>query len=305
MTLRAQVLPSATMQLDTNVVLIGDRVGLKIVINKIERKDDLLLPTFDSLKKIADLEIVGQTAWQEKKTPHNFTTLEKQVVLQAFDSGLFVLPPLHFSYKNADGTLTQSSAPSLSLRVRPVALNPARDTTIADIKNIDEEKANWEDWQWYVYAALGFIALLFLLRRFLFGRKKQKTVVEHKPLVVAKKEAPDVVARRKLQQLRLPQDDESVKIYYNKLSYIVREYIEGRFGVDALESTTHETLLALSSAPSYCDLFGEGHKKELSEILTTSDMVKFAKTTPSQPTHLHLLNLAKTFVENTKEVKVN
>jgi hypothetical protein len=104
-------------------------------------------------------------------------------------------------------------------------------------------------------------------------------------------------AREKaLQQLRELQNKKLleknlVKEYYAELSLIIREYLEVKYGIPALESTTLETLTLLS---------GNGFPKVklpmLKDILQKTDLVKYAKSEPPNAQHEAVIELAKEFV---------
>ena len=91
-----------------------------------------------------------------------------------------------------------------------------------------------------------------------------------------------------------------VKKYYSELTNIVREYLEGRYDILALESTTDEILKDLQ------DLKEEEFEVELwsklKDMLQTGDLVKFAKAKPNIEKHSQYLKDAKEMVRTTKKV---
>jgi len=86
------------------------------------------------------------------------------------------------------------------------------------------------------------------------------------------------------------------KLFYSRLSDIVREYIERQMGVRALELSTGETMENLS-ASAYPIV--EDDEKLLLDILERCDLVKFAKFVPPEDWHYNLIDRAKDFVEHT------
>ena len=87
-----------------------------------------------------------------------------------------------------------------------------------------------------------------------------------------------------------------LKEYQSELTYIVREYLEKRYDIHALESTTAEIIRELKNED-----ISEDHKTQLSDMFRMADMVKFAKATPSLDIQSKLLNEAESFVSNTKK----
>ena len=80
------------------------------------------------------------------------------------------------------------------------------------------------------------------------------------------------------------------------MTNIIREYIENRYDVQALEFTTDEIIAGLEEA----DL--NPHEiNDLKEILTSADYVKFAKAKPLAELHIDFFNRSKDFVLKTKK----
>jgi hypothetical protein len=82
-----------------------------------------------------------------------------------------------------------------------------------------------------------------------------------------------------------------VEQFYAELSLIMREYLENRFRIPALESTTREILPLLQNTG-----FPENLKNVLREILHESDMTKFAKHPPPEQFHEKALNMARQLI---------
>jgi hypothetical protein len=87
-----------------------------------------------------------------------------------------------------------------------------------------------------------------------------------------------IIALRELEKLKeekLWQNGE-IKLYYTRLSEIIRQYLENRYGIQSLELTTPETLSLLKKTGFRDD---ELYTK-LKMVLTSADLVKFAKYKP-------------------------
>jgi hypothetical protein len=94
-----------------------------------------------------------------------------------------------------------------------------------------------------------------------------------------------------LENKKLWQNDQ-VKEYYLGLSEILREYLEGRFGIQAMESTTDEINDTL--------ILQDKLKLKLREVLAQADLAKFAKFKPLGDENIRLMKQAKDFVRHTK-----
>ncbi|MBK7667821.1 MAG: hypothetical protein IPJ32_11075 [Sphingobacteriaceae bacterium] len=89
--------------------------------------------------------------------------------------------------------------------------------------------------------------------------------------------------------------DGKTKEYYSAISDSVRLYIEGRFGIQALELTTDEIVRAFKS-----QVVDAASKEKLQQMLVLSDYVKFAKQIPIEQEHAIALQNAFDFVNGTK-----
>ena len=87
-----------------------------------------------------------------------------------------------------------------------------------------------------------------------------------------------------------------VKLFFFKLSDVLRDYIENRFGLQAPRRTTEEFL----SATCQDAVFPTGHRSFLSEFLRDCDLVKFAEHTPSQEEITRAIDSCRAFIDATK-----
>ena len=109
-----------------------------------------------------------------------------------------------------------------------------------------------------------------------------------------------VIALRELDRLReekLWQRSE-FKTYYTRLTEIIRQYIERRYGIPAMEMTSYEILDAwkLEEQPE------EDLAAQLNRLLNLADLVKFAKEKPLASDNEENLERAYEFVKRTVHV---
>ena len=100
--------------------------------------------------------------------------------------------------------------------------------------------------------------------------------------------------REKLREKKLWQSGK-IKEYYTEVTDILRRYMEARFGILAMESTTDEILESLTDG---------GHAAApqlniLRPVLTMADLVKFAKAQPVPAENEETLASASRFVSET------
>ena len=150
---------------------------------------------------------------------------------------------------------------------------------IRDIKGMVPEPHEW----WWLWLLL-VVAIGLSVAFWLWKRRKPKTTGET-PVPLSAVE----IALAALQQLR--QDAPPVEEFYTRLSDIVRQYIEGRFGLRAPERTTEEFLAEATLPPQHMVL--------LSAFLQESDLVKFARLRPGKDDMERAFDAAERFVRET------
>jgi len=284
---------AVTASLDTNKMLIGDQINLRL-------KAQAPIGTIIKFPRIADtlrehIDVVKQSNIDTSYSPDKQRfELTKTIVITSFDSGYYAIPPFDF-YSNND-TLHALTTSALLLQVQTLAV----DTTKAfrDIKPPLKAPFTWQEAVPYVIGGLAIIALIAAAVYFL--RKRKKVVnLQVKPKIVV---PPHIEALELLQQLR----DEKLwqngleKEYHVRVSDIIRNYIERRFGLTALEQTTDEIMRHTRSI----DLIDENLRFKLKQILSLSDMVKFAKELPLPNENEQSMENAILFVNSTVKIEI-
>ena len=89
------------------------------------------------------------------------------------------------------------------------------------------------------------------------------------------------------------------KEYYTHLTDILREYLFGRFGIQAMEMTSSQILSILRSNQETKVL-----NKQMKEILEMADFVKFAKVKPTPDDNEAAMRNAVAFVEETRPEEI-
>jgi len=277
---------------DTSRIFIGDQVHYTITI---ERPSDLSV----SIKTLRDtlcknVEIVSGPSVDSLLMQDNKLKIIRKYLVTSFDSGFYQVPSVYAEIKDASGIKRYYSDYS-PLQVMRVKIAPP-DTTAKIFDIIKPYKAPvtlGEIIPWLIIAliaaALAWGAIL-LFRRF----KKNKSVDEP----VRSPDPAHLIAFRELEKLKEEQvwQKGELKHYYTRLTEILRQYLENRYGVCSLEMTTSETLEALVKT---------GFRKDesytlLKTILNGSDLVKFAKYKPDPAENEEHFSNSWKFVENTK-----
>lgn len=190
----------------------------------------------------------------------------KQVVtVTSFDSGSWVIPSLPLEI-NDKFYLTDSLPVSVSFS----AFNPSQDYhDIKDILDVDPAERNYITWIIGILTLLAFLALAYYLYR---RRKPQQVTAPPPPLLSPIEEALKLLEQLKAENL--PEKGE-VKLYYTRLTDILRSFITRKLQVTTQQKTSEELILHLKRHELPQDQF-----LRLAQALRMSDAVKFAKYVP-------------------------
>jgi hypothetical protein len=107
---------------------------------------------------------------------------------------------------------------------------------------------------------------------------------------------PWIVALAELDAIRRSRllDEDKTGEFFDRVSDAVRKYLGGRYGYDGLESTTDEALAVLSRVrPPVPEL------DRIRHFLAESDLVKFAKVTPTAAECGDLIDVGEQLVRRT------
>ncbi len=155
-----------------------------------------------------------------------------------------------------------------------------------------------ELWLRYRYILLAILLLtgLFFILRYLY--KKYLANREKEILPLEEQLTPDELAVERLTKLKNAKlyQKGKYKDFYSELSEILRQYVELRYNINALELTTSELETLLSAGTIFDKQLAEGFLR----VLKNADLVKFAKYTPLDSICEVDLNFAFDFVEKTK-----
>lgn len=264
--------------------------------------------------QIADFEILDLGQWTDQNKDEIFSgdelkwnvsavadrqLYENTFSLRLWDPGnnAVLLPPVLYQKAGQQeqfyegGQVSVFVAPPLSVK----GLNPDS-LEVAPIKPILTEARNLSDYLIFIYI-LG--AILFMsIAYWLFNKwNTSKKNAQMEPAVEQVAIPAHEKAIKALQQLRREElwQKGEIKEYQSRLTFIIREYLENRYDVHALESTTDEIVKNLSSSELEMNDINA-----LKRILQVADLVKFAKARPDESVHDTFMNEAEEFVQRTQ-----
>ena len=277
--------------LDSTRILIGDQVMLKLELEKPQSLPVVFSRVPDTLA--GKIEVLQRSGIDTILSDNQREKLTQTFLVTCFDSGQYRIPPFRFDFhldERYDSILTNE----LLLEVLTLEIDTTRGPT--DVKMPYDAPLTLKEVTPYIMGITLVGALLFLL---LYGikRKKKNLPFFVKPSKPA--EPPHVIALRELDRIReekLWQKDK-IKAFYSEITDVLRNYMEGRFGIPAMEQTTGEIMTSFQSDRS---LISEKSLNYLHQILPMADLVKFAKYKRLPDDHQMALANAYFFVNDTK-----
>ena len=286
---------SVNAKLDSTLMFIGGQMDLTLELN--QPKDVFIkFPAYtDTITK--SIEIVSATKIDTTVHDNNRLTLTKKYRITSFDSGLQYIPPIVFELAE-DQVKKIYKTEAMALMVVNPFKNVDPKKGITDIKHpldapfVLAEIVPYLPWILLALAIIGVI--IYLIYRYRKSKGSGEMVKRSKP-----KEPPHVIALRNLNRIKEEKlwQKNKVKKYHSELTDTIRQYIEDRFGVNAMEQTTDETLESMKRV----ELPDKEALNKLQQILEVADLVKFAKFRPlPDENELSMIN-ALFFVNQTKK----
>ncbi len=240
------------------------------------------------------IELLEERKLDTTKIAEGSIWLRKRWRMTSFEPAMYSIDSLGVLYSDGRRVDTLYASTPLHLEVQMMPVDTAQ-KTIYDIKQPLKAPLKLGEVGGYALSGFGVAAVVAALVLFIFSRLRRR-----KQAIEERREPPHVVAIRHLEQLHNQKlwQNGKIKEYYTRLTEILREYLAGRYGVGAMEMTTDEIVAAMKEVE-----LAPKHISQLGTLLAESDLVKFAKYTPSEDNHEEYYNMVYYFVEDSKEVK--
>ena len=278
-----------TASIDSLQLLIGEQTHVKVEVS-CPTESDLIMPTYPNNMLMEGIEILGEvktdTQFINKRT-HMMVTQDFTVT--SFDTAFYYIPPFEVFVDS----VSYASNP-LALMVMMFDVDTTQVEAIFPIKDIMACPLTFVEVLPMGGSVLLIVALCFLIP-FLVKRYHDNKPILRRVTIEPKLPAHQVALQEmeRIKGEKSWQRDE-VKQYYTELTDALRQYMEERFGFDAMEMTSDEIIAHLEELPDK-EWIGE-----LRQLFQMSDLVKFAKYKPLiNENDMHLIN-AIDFVNRTK-----
>jgi hypothetical protein len=279
---------SVQARIDSSMLLIGDQTKILFEVTQ-DKNINVQFPILsDSIVK--GVEIVSVLKPDTIELDNDQLQINADVIVTSFDSALYYIP----SFKFIAGNDTIESNP-LSLKVYSMPVDTAKG--IYDIKPIYNARINWKQVLLIVCIILLVLALVTYLYFYIKKRYFSKPTVEEEKLIPAI--PPHVKALKELDRIKKQKiwQQDRLKEFYTDVTTVLREYIENKYRIPALEMTSHEIISSINILQK-----ADGNvSNAIIQVLMLADLVKFAKWVPTTLEHETTLNNAYLFVHETKQ----
>ena len=297
--------PTITSHLSADTIRIGDRVLLTIDVEK-DVMQHIEFPTFNF-----EVEGGAESAEQSVEIIHDFAAdtiskdgrrehLRKRYEMAIYDEGIYNMGKAQVLYLDKNIVDTLFAEREESVVVETFQIDTTKTPTVRDIKPQKTLKWHIKEHIGYIGIGLGVLAFLagVVLIVMYYLRKRGKRLSDlFKPAPPVPAHIVAITALERLRNEKLWQCNKH-KEYYSALSDILRVYLAGRFGVNAMEMTTDEIAASLRDVE-----IAQKDKIDLLAVLRDADLVKFAKAEPEAAENELAFDRSYYFVENTKPVE--
>jgi hypothetical protein len=272
---------SVQVRSDATEYLIGDYIRITLEANG-GPGVALTLPLIDSLAPGFELISAGPA-----DTLRNDSTnrLRQEIIYSLYDSGNYTVRSVPFVFTSPKGRSDTVYSDSILLRINTLPV----DTTAAIRPIKGNIEVSYRDLTWLYYA--GAALMLLIAGWFAWKKWKQrKQQIALQPVFTQTTLSAHFLALlTQLESKKYWQQDE-IKLYYTELTDILRQYIEQRYQVPAMESTSDEIIQMLSVKNQQGNAY-------LNAIFMLADMAKFAKSRPLPAQNIEAMQLAIKYIE--------
>ncbi len=275
---------------DKKAISVADNVTFNISV--IAGEDyDIELPNPEG--KLDKFEVIDFTTVQKELLDDGRVKVSRSYVLEPFLAGSYVIPPLKI-YFNKKGAASDKrhlvETGKYKIFVTSVLPEDAKGNSINDI--VDPVALPYSVMT-FVWILLAVIVLILIVVAFIIIHRRNATIKEQQAIIIP----PHEIALKALDDLRaedLPGNGQ-IKLFYQRVSSILRIYIEDRFGLRAPEQTTEEFLVTLQETSA----LPRQYQSLLETFLKHCDLVKFAELHPNEDEIKKTFESCRAFVVGT------
>lgn len=240
---------------------------------------------------ISDFSIVHSLPLRQELTAKGLAQ-SRSFTLAPFLSGNYLIPEMTFIGVQADGSAPSVQISIPEIQVMVTSLLSGDDHELSNIAPVLEIPKNY----FFIWLAGGLVLIGVLAGAFYWIRIRKPVATPPPP-----PQPPHVIAGLALDELlaeNLSEQGRS-KEFYERISHILRAYIENRFGLKAVEQTTEEFFHDLKTS----SLFPFEQKLLLKKFLDHCDLVKFAEYQSDRDETENTILFCRKFIQETSRIQ--
>jgi hypothetical protein len=255
--------PNISVAIDKQSVTVGDPITYTLTV-QYDSTLKLIAPVVG--KTLGKLQVLADSTVAAQPTTPGQKTYRRQLHLAAFETGSLWIAAVHGETVDSAGHSTPWQSDSVLISVSSVLASAGTDTT--DIHGLKGPYVAPE-FHWLLWT----VAIIVLVGAAIYFWQRRRRLA-----AIAAPPAPPApaweTALGSLRTMRAEIDPESDggRLWYFRLSEILRRYFDQRYGWDSIEETTTEVMHRLESAP-----FDSGHQQRAQEFFQLADRVRYAR----------------------------
>jgi hypothetical protein len=250
---------------DSTQIKIGAQLNYTLQV----KADSTAQIVFPENPIFTPFELLEESPIDTLRTQSHFLYTKKYALIH-FDSGNYFIPQQQVK---VDGF--SKIADLIPIRVNSVVVDTTKQK-LFDIKPLSQVDKNYDTLISRVLWGL-VVALLVIGISYTYLFQKRRKELRERELPPFDRAIEELKALESIQ----PSEQDEYKLYYSRLTDVVRRYLEEEAKIDALESTSEELLIKLELRKDAGTLdLDRATLKSLKEVLKTADLVKFAKSMP-------------------------
>lgn len=279
--------PNIQAEIGSSKIKLGEQTQIKVSVTS-STPSDIEFMSFDSLQTTGQgIEVLSQkdTAYSSIKA--------RVYTITSFDTATNGVPPIHLKI---DGETYQTN--ELPLQVLNVPIDTTNVEKINDLKGSMEPAFDISEWIAPFYLSIILLCLGLLITYIIIRIKDNKPIIRRlkiQPYIPPHKAAMAEIS--KIRDEALWESGDS-KDYYTRLTDVLRQYMQGRYGFNAMEMTTDEIIHSIENLNDPIEI------RNLHALFTTADLVKFAKAHPNISENDKNLTNASNYIQSTKKEEV-
>lgn len=258
--------PDVTVSVDRQSATVGDPITLVL---RVRYDSTLHLTPFIPGGTVGPFTVLSDSTPPAARSEGSQAIYERHWRLAIFEPGDHWIPAFRGRVVDTTGTAIAWQSDSVAITIESVLTAADDSADIRGLKGAYVARQAISAWWYALAAALALLALVLWLR----WRRRVAVVTVGPPPV-----PPWDAAMAALDALpgEIDPDLDGGRLWYFRLSEILRRYLDGRYDWQTIDQTTTEILRQLGDAP-----FNGDQGARVKEFLSAADLVRYARSDAS------------------------